>query len=147
MRAYLDAGFLLTSLIHTTKGSQIANQLLREWGAPFHLNFLHQLQVENLLVTLQTSAETERQRIGSEGHRLWRNYFSEGVLQLTPADWDSAFRMALTWNGHSSAPAPFLLLLHPALALSNGATHFMSFDPRSREVARATGLGVLPEGL
>lgn len=147
MRAYLDAGFLLTSLIHTTKGSQTANQLLREWGAPFYLNFLHQIQVENLLVTLQKSSEAQRQLIGSEGQRLWRNYFSEGVLQLAPTDWDSAFRLAITWNGHSAEPPPFLLLLHPALALSCGATHFMCFDPRSRNVARAIGLHILPEVL
>ena len=70
--------------------------------------------------------------------------FSEGVLQITPADWDSAFRFAITWNGHNTIPRPFLLLLHPALAMSDGATHFMSFDPRSREVARAVGLQVLP---
>ena len=147
MQAYLDAGFLLTSLIQTTKGSSTANNLLRKCGAPFYLNFLHQLQLENFLVTLQRSADPARQLIGSEGQRLWRNYLSEGVLQLTPADWDAAFRLAITWNAHRGTPPPFLLLLHPALAITGGSTHFMSFDPRSRQAARGAGLRILPESI
>lgn len=96
MQAYLDAGFLLTSIIPTTHGSRIATGLLRDIGAPFGLNFLHQLQVENLLVSLQKSSNVARQITGNEGQRLWRHYFAEGVFQLGPSDWDSAFRVAVT---------------------------------------------------
>jgi hypothetical protein len=147
MRAYLDAGFLLSALIHSTKGSPLANQILRAIEAPFPVNFLHQLQAENFLVSQQTAKERSRQAIGTEGLRLWRNYLAEGIFQLVPADWDSAFRLALTWNSQSGSPPPFLLLLHPALALSEGATHFLSFDSRARDTARAAGLELLPEEL
>jgi hypothetical protein len=147
MQPYLDVGFLLTVLVRTD-GAPAANRILRRLGAPFVVNFLHQLQVENLLVSCQKSAAPERQALGNEGFRTWRNYLSEGVFQLTPADWDSAFRLALTWNSQAVAePHLPLLLLHPALAAVGGASHFLSFDPRSRAVARAAGLKVLPERL
>jgi hypothetical protein len=148
MKAYLDAGFLLTTIIPITRGRPAAQQILREIDAPCTLNFLHQLQVENLLVSLQTSAEKARETTGNDGRQLWRNYFSEGVFQLMPADWDSAFRAAINWNNqHVSTPPPFLLMLHPALAAVAGATHFASFDPRSRAVARSAGMELLPENL
>ena len=148
MRAYLDAGFLLASIIHTTAGTSVANQLLRDIGGPCALNFLHQLQVENFLVSCQKRPGLPRQVAAAEGQRLWRNYLAEGVFQMTPTDWDSAFRVALTWNGqYPATPPPFLLLLHPALALVAGASHFLSFDPRSREIARRMGQELLPEKL
>jgi len=42
---------------------------------------------------------------------------------------------------------PVLLLLWPALAASSGATHFLSFDPRTRRLASGAGLELLPESL
>lgn len=148
MQAYLDAGFLLTAIIQTTRGSSVACQLMRELEAPFFLNYLHQLQIENLLVSLQKSSERNRQTIGNKGQLLWRNYFAEGVFQLAATDWDGGFRVAIARNTqHIGELAPFLLLLHPALASVAGATHFLSFDPHSREVARSAGLTILPEAL
>ena len=145
MTPYLDSGFLLTLLVKT-RGSRVANQLLRRIPGPVPLNFLHQLQAENLLVALQRSAEPARQYAGAEGQRFWKNYLAEGVFQLAPDDWDTAFRLASTWNSQCpDAPPPPLLLLHPALALAAGATHFLGFDPRSRDVARAHGFNLLPE--
>lgn len=147
MTPYLDAGFLLTLLV-PTEGSPIANRLLQRLPAPFTLNFLHQLQAENLLVNLQKSDDSARQTAGLKGQMLWRNLLAEGVFQLGPVDWDTGFRLAVTWNGHSaSPPSPPLLLLHPALAAASGATAFLSFDPRSRRVAKAAGLQLLPERL
>ena len=67
---------------------------------------------------------------------------------MAPTDWDSAFRVAITWNNQQVAtPPPFLLLLHPALAFVAGATQFLSFDPRARDVARMAGMQVLPDKL
>ena len=147
MRAYLDAGFLLALLINSEKGGPIASQLLRDLEGPFHLNFLHQLQAENFLVSLQKAKALNRQAAGTEGLRLWRNYVAEGIFQVGPVDWHSAFRLAISWNSHSNQPPPFLLLLHPALAFAEGATHILSFDPRTRDVARAAGIQPLPATL
>jgi hypothetical protein len=47
MPAYLDAGFLLTTLIPAT-GSLVANRILRDGHAPIMLNFLHQIQAQFL---------------------------------------------------------------------------------------------------
>jgi len=146
MTPYLDGGFLLTLLVKTG-GTATANRLLRG-QAPFDINFLHQLQAENLLIELQHAESTGRQVAGSEGMRLWRHYLSEGIFQLTPADWESGFRHAIQWNSQSvGAPALPLLILHPALAFTAGAREFLSFDPRSRAVAKAAGLRILPERL
>ncbi len=147
MLPYLDAGFLLTVLIHTD-GSAVAGQVLRGFNAPFLLNFLHQLQAENLLVNFQKSGQPERQALGNEGFQMWRNYLAEGVFQMVPTDWDSSFRVALTWNQQAvEAPPSPLLILHPALAAAVGASHFLSFDPRSRKMAKAAGIKLLPEAL
>lgn len=147
IRAYLDAGFLLALLVNSSNGSPVATRLVSDLEGPFRLNFLHQLQVENFFVSLQTSDNVERQTVGAEGFRLWRRYLAEGVFQLNSADWDSAFRCAITWNGQSAKSAPFLLLLHPALAFVEGVSHFLSFDPRSRAVAESVGLKLLPRSI
>ncbi len=147
MTPYLDAGFLITLLIKTP-GSRHAREAIRRFQAPFALNFLHQLQTENFLVRGQTDGTTEEQRAALEGNRLWRQYLDEGVFQVQSVDWETAFRVAITWNrGYTTAaPAP-LLLLHPALAAVAGASHFVSFDPRSRRAAKSAGLRPLPEQL
>lgn len=147
MTPYLDSGFLITLLIKTP-GSRAAREAVRRFQAPFHLNFLLQLQVENFLVRGQTEGTMEEQRAALEGNRLWRQYLDEGVFQLRGVDWETAFRVAITWNRSftKKPPAP-LLLLHPALAAVSGASHFLSFDPRSRQAARAAGLRLLPESL
>jgi hypothetical protein len=143
MTPYLDGGFLLTLVVKTT-GSATANRLVRG-GAPFPLNFLHQLQAENLLVSLQDSQRASRQTAGREGMRLWRYHLAEGVFQLTPTDWDTAFRLAIRWNMQVAAAPPPWLLLHPALAATVGATDFFSFDPRSRAIAKTAGLKLVPD--
>ncbi len=147
MTPYLDAGFLITLLIKTS-GSRAAREALHRFQAPFFLNFLHQLQIENLLVRGQTEGTGEEQRAALEGNCLWRQYVDEGVFQFRGVDWETAFRMAITWNRAYTrkAPAP-LLLLHAALAAVAGASHFLSFDPRSRQAAQAGGLRVLPQEL
>ena len=147
MSPYLDAGFLLTLLV-PTHGSALANQLLRHSDAPFELNFLHQLQAENLLRRMELSSDPARQIAGRKGRALWRHYLDEGVFLLDLTDWNSALEVAIAWNEHhSSPPPPPLLLLHPALAAISACTAFLSFDPRSRSVAQAVGLRVLPDRL
>ena len=148
MTPYLDAGFLLTLLI-PTNGTAVARHVLRDVRAPFDLNFLHQLQAENLLKAMEASPERERQRAGRQARGLWERYFAEGVFQLsTPTAWDTAFVIAIAWNdSYSTPPPPPLLLLHPALAAVGGATDFFSFDPRSRTAAKAADLRVRPERL
>jgi hypothetical protein len=147
MRPYLDAGFLLTLLINT-EGSATAKAVLENCRPPYSISLLHQLQAENLLAQLVKSEHAARQRAGKTGLRLWAWYFAEGLLELGDADWAAAFRLAITWNAEAQAPPPLpLLLLHPAAAVISEATHFLSFDPRSRVVGQRAGLTLLPEVL
>jgi hypothetical protein len=148
MTPYIDAGFLATLVIRTP-GSPMAWRQVEDFNAPIPLNFLHQLQIENMLVRLQTDKDAGVQRKALESTRLWRNYLAEAVFTVQSTDWDTAFRSALVWNGRFIQPPvpPALLLLHPALAAAAGATHFLSFDPRSRAAAKAAGLKLRPERL
>lgn len=147
MIPYLDAGFLLTLLIHTGESAR-AKSVLAKCPPPYSISFLHQLQAENLFAQLGRSSHTDRQRAGKTALRLWGWYFAEGFFESSEPDWDTSFRLAITWNAAShAAPPPPLLLLHPALATVSESTHFLSFDPRSRAIAQRAGLELLPERL
>ena len=147
MTPYLDGGFLLTLLI-LTDGTYVARDTLKNFGPPWRINRLHQLQVENLLQQLDRSNESERRLSGETGKRLWAYYFSEGILIHEDVEWESALKLAIGWNlTLKGVPPPPLLLLHPAAGVVTGATHFLSFDPRSRAVAQAAKLKLLPAKL
>ena len=146
MSPYLDAGFLITLLIKTP-GTRSAREIIRRFPAPFALNLLHQLQAENFLVRAQTEGDGEEKTAATHGQRLWRQHLAEGVFRIAPVDWEAALNLAITWNHAVTTPAPPLLLLHPAIASISGATHFLSFDPRSREAAKTAGLQLLPDDL
>jgi hypothetical protein len=147
MKPYLDGGFLL-ALLAKLPGTPIAASLLRGIPTPIPINFLHQLQAENMLVRFQKDRDPKIQVGGNDGQQLWRHYVHEGVFALTETDWDTGFRNAVTWNrlAPDSPPSPWLFL-HPALALASMATEFFSFDPRSRALASSHGMRVLPERL
>lgn len=147
MTLYLDAGLLITPLVETD-GSAAANQILQEARAPVELNLLHQLQAENLITRLLTSSVGAGQNAGGKASRLWHRYTAEGVFQIIEPDWQGAMRLAIGWTRRSAEepPAP-LLVLHPCMAVVAGATHFASFDPRSRAVAKRAGLKLLPANL
>jgi hypothetical protein len=115
---------------------------------PIPVNFLHQLQAENMLIRFQKDADPNLQISGNEGLRLWHHYLRESVFAMASADWESAFRNAITWNRLChGAPPSLWLFLHPALALTTGATHFCSFDPRTRAMAHTHGMRLLPESV
>jgi hypothetical protein len=69
------------------------------------------------------------------------------VFRPIRLDYDIAIDLAYRWQRQSRATIPALLLLWPALAVTVGASHFLSFDPKTRALATASGLKVLPEKL
>jgi hypothetical protein len=144
MRVYLDAGLLFTTLLETD-GSATANQILQSADAPFELTLLHHLQAEKLIARLLSSSEAPRRNAGGKASLLWQRYTAEGVFQFVEPDWQDALRLSISWTrGYQAEPPAPLLVLHPCLALLNGATHFASFDPRSRSLAKSAGLKLLP---
>ena len=147
MKPYLDGGFLLV-LLTQTHGTQAASSILQDLSPPLEINFLHQLQAENMLIHFQKSSADNLQLGGSRGLRLWNHYLHEGVFSLVAADWENALRNAIAWNRHTPEEPPSLwLFLHPALAVCGGATHFCSFDPRTRRLAHLRGIRLLPQSL
>ena len=147
MTPYPDGGFLLTLLIRTG-GTYIARKVLAEVERELMVNPLHQLQAENLLRQMEMSPDPELRRSARTGKRLLGWYTDEGFFSMQEINWGGAFNLALSWNsGWKDVPPPPLLLLHPALAVASGATHFLSFDPRARVVARRAELKLLPARL
>ena len=141
MKAYIDAGLLLSVLVHTDYSAE-ASSILRRLPGPLSLNYLHQLQAENFL-----HHKARRLPDAQRGLQTWRQYIWERIFEVGSLDWDGAFRLAIDWNRNEIfAPAP-LLVLHPALAVMSQATHFASFDTRSRKVAKSVGLKLLPPTL
>lgn len=143
---YIDAGFLSTLLVKTP-GRKVAWRNLQRFPPPYPLNYLHHLQVENLLARCQIDTDDRTKTVGLEGSRLWHFYTAEGVFETAVAGWDAAFRVAISWTNTLTRDVPFLLILHATLAAESGATHFLSVDPRAREFARRAGLKLLPETL
>jgi hypothetical protein len=149
MKPFLDSGFLLT-LLFETSGSPLAWRIIRPLAGPLHLVAIQCLNVENRLLRQIESAEaTARERaVAARALQRFRSYLSEEVFQLMPLDYDVAIHLAAEWQRHLAGGAPpMLLLLWPALAAASGATHFLSFDPRTRQLARDAGLRLVPEPL
>jgi len=149
MRPFLDSGFLLT-LLFETRGSPTAWRIARQLPGPLHLANLQRLNVENRLLREMESPQTNaRQKaFATAALQHFRHYFDEQVFISMPIDYDLAIHLANQWQQRlTGATPPLLLLLWPALAATSGSTHFLSFDPRCRQLAKSAGLAVLPESL
>ena len=78
----------------------------------------------------------------------WDYFFEEGIFRLESMDWDSGVRLArAAMRDAPKIEASWAIYLHAGLAASAGATHYLSFAPEFRRVARAFGLKLLPESL
>ena len=77
----------------------------------------------------------------------FRWYLDQQVFRPIRLDYDIAIDLAYRWQKQSNTTLPAILLLWPALAVTVGATHFLSFDPRTRQLASEAGLKLLPEKL
>jgi len=93
-------------------------------------------QLRQLLLTAQAA-----------GLQRFRWLVDEQVFQLIPLDYDLAIQLAQQWQKKTMNALPALLMLWPAMAIISAATHFLSFDGRTRSLARKAGLKLLPEKL
>src|SRR5260221_4827592 len=145
MKPFLDAGFLL-ALILEMRGSRVAWQITREMDAPLYLCHFQRFQTENrLLREVENSAAkaTERASASAALQKL-RHYLDEQFFQAIPLEYDVALDLAGQWQGQLiGRTPPGMLLFWPALAVTAGATHFLSFDPRPRQLAEKAGLQLL----
>jgi len=144
---YLDLGFLLALLVKY-KSARLAWELANRFNAPFRVNALQQLHVENALSRQLYESKLRLQIAAREGLTEWRNKLAEAVFVHNVPKWEPAFRQAVIWNSQLPGRPPHTpFLLHAALASTSTTTHFLSFDPRTRALAQSAGLKLLPEKL
>ena len=148
MKSFLDTGFLLT-LLFKADGSEAAWKISRRLEGPLAIAALQVLNTENrILRQIQAPESTASQRaMAANALQNFRWYLEQQVLVQLSLDYDIAIQLAAQWQKQAKQVLPALLLLWPALAATIGATHFLSFDPRTRQLAKAAGLKVLPDRL
>ena len=148
MKPFLDSGFLLTLLIKTS-GSRIAWNIARGLDGPLLLANLQIFNTENRLQReIESETSTPAQRaIAANGLQNFRWYIEQQVFSTVRLDYDIAIDLAYQWQRRLKVTVPALLLLWPSLAVTTGATHFLSFDPRTRQLAHTAGLQILPDKL
>jgi hypothetical protein len=150
MKPFVDTGFLLTLLV-TTGGSGTAWEIARGLNTPLSVASFQIFTIENRLQRqIEADDSTSADRTGAANalqHLRW--YLDQQVFHIIRLDYDIAIDLASAWQRHepSAAGLPALLLLWPALAATVGATDFLSFDPRTRPLARSAGLKLWPDKL
>ena|SRR5688500_14922669 len=148
MKPFLDSGFLLTLLLKTN-GSEKAWKIAQELDGPLLLTSFQILSTENRLQReMEADDSTPAHRAqAANGLQNFRWYLEQQVFQSVLLDYGIALDLAYQWQRHSKPTLPTMLLLWPAMAVTTGATHFLSFDPRTRQLAQTAGLNLLPEKL
>jgi hypothetical protein len=148
MKPFADTGFILTLLLKTG-GSDKAWEIAQRLDTPLWIASFQIFTIENRFqrqIDAEDSPAQDR-AIAADALQNFRWYLDQQILQLIRLDYDIAIDLASAWQKHepSAAGLPALLLLWPALAATIGATDFLSFDPRTRQLARAAGLKLWPE--
>lgn len=147
MTPSFDLGFLLCMILKAP-GREVAWDSAWQFRPPWPITSLHQFQVENGLARQLRHANEERRGVAALGWKRWKDLFSEGLLQVADIKWPLALEVATAWNWQIRGEVPPAnLVLHPAIALVSDATHFLSFDPRSRALAKQAQLALVPNTL
>lgn len=148
MKTFLDTGFLLT-LLFRTDGSEAAWKIARGIEGPLSVAALQIFNTENrILRQIEASESTPNQRaMAANALQNFRWYLEQQVFLPISIDYDIAIQLAFQWQKEANKVLPALLFLWPGLAATIGATHFLSFDPRTRQLAKAAGMKLLPEKL
>jgi hypothetical protein len=148
MKSFLDTGFLLT-LLFKTGGSAKAWEIARRVEGPLGITALQIFSAENRILREIEGVESSANQRAMAANALqnFRWYLEQEVFSLIRLDYDIAIDLASQWQKRSNEVLPALLLMWPAMAVTAGASTFLSFDPRARQLAQASGLKLLPEKL
>jgi predicted nucleic acid-binding protein len=141
---YADSSFLV-SLFTEDTNSAAATRFMERNPDPLPFNPLHRLEVRNGIRLRVQRGEIDTDR-RTAAFRQIEEDLADGLLVHSPLPWTDALRKAEHLSadhaeriGNRSADT-----LHVAAALLAGATRFLSFDKRQRELAKAAGLEVKP---
>lgn len=145
IKPYLEAGFLLC-LLAVRPGTKTALQVMDRLSAPFRLTWLHAAQIEWGLRAGVSSDHPKTRAWSAPALNTWQRWTMEGVFVVDEIEWCGSFARAMELCRSIQVRSLFLLL-HATIAAQNGYTHFLSFDPQARQVARKEGLKLLPETL
>jgi hypothetical protein len=145
MKPYLEPRFLGVLILESRRAT-IAQEQIQRFQAPYFVTALSAIQIEHLL--LWGPQNTPLRAASQRGQTNWDYWFAEGTFQIEASDWDSAFRLARAMMRQAQRlEESWLTYLHGALAAGSGATHYLSFQPAYRRVAKTFGLKILPERL
>ena len=145
---FVDTGFLLAILTHRS-GAEKGWALLKDCGAPAGISSLQLFFVRHgLAKCLVDPDETEEIReVSVRAIKLLNWLIQQEVIKAVEIDYTEVITVAETWASKLRTPVSSLLLLWPVCAALSGAKAFLSFDPRTRILAKGAGLKLLPERL
>lgn len=148
MQPFLDTGFLLTILTHRS-GAETAWTLLKECDRPVVVSSIQLFFIRHgLAKTLLDPRESSEIHDLSVGAIKLLNWLMQQEIIHSPGiDYQEVVTVAQAWADQLRTPIPSLLILWSACAAVSGADVFLSFDPRTRSLAKAAGLKILPERL
>ena len=147
MRPYFDFTFLPLLLMRCAQ-AQLATSLASRFSLPWVVNYLHVAQLENLFARLQLEGNSAQKRTGVSIVAFWHARLAEGIFSIENPVWDDAWRVVIDLHRDLVRPVPQPShLLHLAAAQLTGASHYLSFHPPVRRLAKKLGLHVLPGNL
>jgi hypothetical protein len=96
---------------------------------------------------LDPAAGEEIHEISVRAIKLLNWLTQQEVVAVAEMDYGEVVSVAERWAGKLRTPLPSLLLIWAACAAVSGAKAILSFDPRTRALAKGAGLKVFPEKL
>jgi hypothetical protein len=148
VKGFLDTGYLLTILTHRS-GAEKAWALLKDCEMPAGISALQLFFVRHGLAKnlVDPKATEALQELSVSAIKLLNWLLREGVVRPAEIDYPEAIAVGERWAGKLRTPMASLLLIWAACAAVSGADSFLSFDPRTRALAKGAGLKLLPERL
>ncbi len=140
MKCYFDTS-ALTKLYFPEKESAALSQFILSAKEPILYSLLHELELKNAI-----DLKLFRREISKQQQTQLFRYIEEdkrkGVLSPVTANWTEVFAQAIGLSQKNTRllGCRSLDILHVAVAIKLGCTHFFSFDNRQRQLAKSSGL-------
>ncbi|NLT70775.1 MAG: type II toxin-antitoxin system VapC family toxin [Verrucomicrobiaceae bacterium] len=145
---YPDTSFLCASY-RTQEQSPEADAFRQGMDGPLYFTSLLEFefrQAIELQVWLHGNDRTRGYSRGEADRMIadWESDVALGLNRLLPFDMDAVLRLSFVYSQQRTAHGGHrsLDIFHVATAVQVGATHFLSFDGRQRDLARHAGLAV-----